>query len=142
MHRLPSNADCTIYNEHGTGTNRVMVKHVLLAVWLQEIKGIRQIQAGFESNNSLDLTLTMRVGYVTPQDWQNLTSEEALSGFYYTLKENDRVIRGSKTNAPETITSPVEVDKYFGAEGSYAITSVNENKLPRGATHHFRLLLR
>lgn len=141
MHRLPSNADCTIYNEHGTGTNRVMIKHVLFGVWLQDVKGISQVQGGIESNNSLDLMLTMRDGYLTPQEWDSTPTESLLNGSHYTLKENDRVIQGIDLGAPETLTSPLEVDKHFGSN-LHTVTSVIENKLPGGKTHHFRVLAR
>ena len=142
MGALPSNEDCIIYNEHGTGTNRKMIKHSLPKVWIQGAKGINQIQAGIESNNTLDLTLTIRDGYKTPQEWSNLTDSEALSGRFYTLRNNDLVIKGNQPNAPATFTTSVEVGKYFGTENAHAITSVNEAKLPGGRTHHFRVLMR
>lgn len=137
--QLPYNSDCIIYNDYGTGTGRHVVKHILRNVWWAEKKGINVIAMGNVAANSVEVILTKREGYKTPQEWANLTLEEVLSQQYYTLKENDRMIHGTPLDAPNTFTSTTAVDQFFGTQYAHAVMSVDEKYLPGGKTHHFKV---
>lgn len=139
MITLPSNSDAIIYNDYGTGTSRRAVKHLLPAVWWEEKKGVNVIQSGLTTANSTEVILTKREGYRSPQEWQNLTLDDALSGKYYTLQESDRFIKGNPIDAPLTFTSTTAVDQFFGTAHSHAVMSVDEKKLPGGEIHHFEV---
>lgn len=136
---LPYNSDCLIYNDYGTGTSRRTIKHLLPAVWWEEKKGVNVIQSGLTTANSVEVILTKRKGYKSPQEWQQLTLDEVLSGKFYTIQESDRMIKGNPIDAPLTFTSTVAVDQFFGAQHSHAIMSVDEKKLPGGAVHHWEV---
>lgn len=139
MSTLPHNSDALIYNDYGTGTSRRTIKHLLPAVWWEEKKGVNVIQSGLTTANSVEVILTKRDGYKSPQEWQQLTLDEVLSGKYFTLQESDRLIKGNPLDAPLTFTSTTAVDVFFGTAFSHAVMSIDEKKLPGGATHHFHI---
>lgn len=137
--KLPYNDDCIIYNDFGTGVSRRAIKHFIPHVWWREKKAINVIQMGVTTANSVEVMATRRDGFMEPRDWQQLTIEEALSGKYYTLQENDRMIKGNPLDAPLTFTSTVQVDQFFGAAHSHTVMSVDEKKLPGGETFSFEI---
>lgn len=140
---LPSNANAIIYNEHSTGTGtkvvRWLIKHVLPDVWWEEKEGVNVIRSGLTAANSTEVIMTKRDGYVTPLEWRYLTTDEALSGNFYTLKESDRMIRGDHPNAPATFGSVAEVDAYFTPFLSHTIMSVDQPVTPGGVHTHFEI---
>lgn len=139
MITLPYNSDCLIYNDYGTGTSRRTVKHLLPAVWWEEQKGVNVIRSGLTTANSVEVIITQRKGYKAPQEWQQLTIDEVLSGTYYTIQESDRMIKGNPSDAPITFTSTTAVDQFFGTNFSHAVMSVDEKKLPGSAVHHYEI---
>lgn len=136
---LPSNSDAIIYNDYGSGTSRRAIKHILLKVWWEEKKGINVIQSGLTTANSTEVLLTERKGYLEPQDWQRLTIEEALSGNYYTLQNDDRMIKGNPIDAPLTFESTQRVDQHFTSALSHVVMSVDTKRLPGGEIHHHEI---
>lgn len=135
---LPYNSDCLIYNSHGDVNDRTVIKHVLDKVWWRETSGVTTINKGVQSANSVEIIMTKREGYLLPTEWQALTREAAESGKYFTIQEDDRVIKGTP-EAPDTFTSTVRVTEHFGLNCARQIMSIGEAVLPDGIFHHFRI---
>lgn len=126
---LESNSDCLLYNDYGTGSSRRVIKHILRDVWWSEKKGINVIAMGTTEANSVEVIMSQRKEYKTPQEWANLTIDEALSQRFYTLQRGDRMVHGIP-DAPSTFTSTVAVDQFFGTEYSHQVMSVDSKRTP------------
>lgn len=142
MITLPHNSDCLIYNDYGAGENRHVIRHALPSLWWEEKKGVSVIKSGFTSENSIEVIVSERKGYLEPHEWQQLTLDEALSGNYYTIQENDRMIQENPPDAPETFTSTMEVDQHFTTDLARTIMSVGTMRLPGGTIHHHEIRCR
>lgn len=134
---MPSNSDCLIYNDYSTGSSRRVIKHILRDIWWSEKKGINVIAMGTQDANSVEVLLTEREGYKTPQEWDLLTINDVLSQQYYTLKESDRMIHGDLPDAPNTFASTTAVDQFFGTQIAHMVMSVDPHRLPNRKIHHF-----
>jgi len=136
MHNIiPANADCLIYNDYGDGDSRRFIKHILRDVYWELVKGENNINIGVSSANSVFMATELKEGYTSPSEWKQLEIEDVQSGQYFTIAKGDVLIFGTP-NAPDEFTSTVEIDKYFGADYTHLIMSVEILVDPRNRKSH------
>ena len=136
------NTNALIYNDHGSGTNRITVKHLLPRVWWVGTDAIQAIHSGVTDVSKFTVLITLRDGYKTPQEWQALTTAEVLSGDYYTLQDGDRMIQGEYPDAPDTFQSTQAVDQHFKTASRPIMSGTDPMRLPGGKIHHWNIGLK
>lgn len=139
MSKIPTNADALIYNDFGSGTGRVFIKHIIKDAFWDEIKGQNVIRMGTVTADSVTMFVDLKPEYVSPAEWRLLTLEEAMSFQYFTIQAGDVIILGTP-DAPDTFATTVEIQRFFGIKYAHIISSVDA-KIEPGAReiHHLEV---
>jgi len=137
---IPTNADCLVYNDYGTGTGRRFIKHAIKDVYWDEIKGQNIISMGVVTADSLKMFSDLKDNYISPEKWQLLAPEDVPN--YFTLQEGDILVFGTP-DSPSEFTSAVKATQFFrdSAHIAHIISSIDIKFMPWSRDiHHFEII--
>lgn len=133
---MRTNADITIYNRYFDLATRLdrYQRTVLKGVFWDERKAVNTIKSGLESADKVFIAIPFKVSsnrqYLSPIEFEKAEDKSK----YFTLRENDRVVRG---NIDFEITSKVsDLDKEYEA---FTITSVDTKDFGSQHLRHFEV---
>jgi len=141
--KIPTNADCLIYNlfQTGTGTSRVdrFIRYDLKDVFWDETKEANAIRMGTSNASSVNMFVDNLKDYVSSSEWKLLTIEEMQKKF--TFQKTDYIIQSTSftIDAPKEFNSESALTTYFGLDYAHKIMSFDEKILPNRSTSHYEI---